>query len=60
MGDVIGIPRIVPTGPHSLLSIIAEEDGRLRYTVISLARPPNSKKEHKITAPQGRKRGSVM
>ena len=59
MGDVVGIPRIVRTGPQFLLSIIAEEDGGLRCTMISLARPPKSK-EHKITAPQGRKRGSVM
>jgi len=58
MGDIIRIPRIVKTGPCSLLSIIADDDGG--YEFVSLARPPKSKEEHKITALHRRKQGSVM
>ena len=59
--SVILVPRVIRTGPCSAVSIWpADESGIATTTFHSLAQPIRPETEKKITAPHGRKRGSVM
>ena len=46
MGDVIRVPRVVRTGPYSMMSVWYDDEGNVTKTIFhSLERPPRPPKK---------------